>query len=379
MTAGGTDLLWLPHVHWGVFIATYLFLGGVSGGACLTSTWASFMRSHMDDDSTVGRLLLSRTDSPAHRFACNETARWGALLAVGAIAIGGTALLSHLGAPLRALSFPVLFSNFGSWLVIGTWFIVLFAIFAALEAVWLLFGSRYAGQSGLSFFPRRILRVVDSLMPWAEDGGLLALLDSIADSTRPSARLRGVFRVLGSVFAVGVVVYTAMLLSDLASVPFWTRQYLPFVFLMSGVSTGISAALLGTVLSGGALTRTNHRFCLTDDVIIVVELFFIWGLLTLLAGSASPAAQSTYAALFGEYRLQFLVGVLVVGTSVPVALSLTITGLHQFTDLDESTIGRWVMTGGYATKYVLVLAGGFLLRWVVLFAAVKNPLAVPGL
>lgn len=379
MTAGGNELLWLPHVHWGMFIATYLFLGGVSGGAYLTSAWASLMKSQMNGDSPLGDILLSRTDSPEHRFACAETARWGAFTAVAAIAIGGGALLYHLGAPFRALTFPVLFSNFGSWLVIGTWFIVLFALFATFEAVWLLFGREKVGADGLSYFPRWILGGFDAVMPWETENGLLRRIDTVADFTRPTGKARGAIRTVGSIFAVGVVVYTAMLLSDLASVPFWTRQYLPFIFLMSGVSTGISAALLGTVLSGGALTRTNHRFCLTDDVIIIAELAFIAGLLTLLASSASPAAQATYAELFGEYRFQFLVGVLVVGTGFPVVLSLTITGLHQFTDFDESPLGRWLMTGGYATKYVLVLAGGYLLRWVVLFAAVKNPLVVPGL
>jgi len=378
MTAGGNELLWLPHVHWGVFIATYLFLGGVSGGAYLTSTWASLMKSQMDKESRLGTILLSRTDSPKHRFACAETARWGSLVSVLAIAVGGTALISHLGAPLRALTFPVLFSNFGSWLVVGTWFIVIFALLSTFEMFWLLFGTDRADADGLSYLPRRILGVLDRFMPWDADPGIRGRLDIVADTTRIEGRHRGAVRIVGSAFGVGVVVYTAMLLSDLASVPFWTRQWLPLVFLMSGVSTGISAALLGTVLSGGALTRTNHRFCLTDDVIIVAELAFIGGLLALLAGSASPAAQATYAQLFGTYELQFVGGVLVVGTGVPVLLSLTITGVHQFTDLDESPLGRWLMTGGYATKYLLVLAGGYILRWVVLYAAVKNPLVVPG-
>lgn len=377
MATGGNELLWLPHVHWGMFIATYLFLGGVSGGAYLTSAAASLLQRRRNGTSWLGRVLPSRADSPRHRFACAETARWGALISLAGIAIGGMALLYHLGAPLRALTFPILFSNVGSWLVVGTWLIVLFTLFSTFEMVWLLFGSEKDGAEGLSYFPRRIISSVDSVMPSENDNWLLHHIDVLADLTRPKGRGRGVARLVGSVVAVGVIVYTAMLLSDLASVPFWTRRYLPVIFLMSGVSTGISAALLGTILSGGALSRTNHRFCLTDDVIIVAELVSIAGLLTLLANSASPAAQATYAHLFGEYRLQFLVGVLLAGTGFPVVLSATITGLHRFTNLEESPAGRWLMTGGYATKYVLVLVGGYLLRWVVIYAAVKNPLVVP--
>ncbi|MEF8937221.1 MAG: hypothetical protein V5A32_04630 [Halovenus sp.] len=87
----------------------------MSGGSYLTSVASSV-------------LFRPRVEGPEEIFACEETSRWGAVIGVIAIAVGGVALLSHLGAPVRALTFPVLFSNFGSWLVIGTWFIVLFAL-----------------------------------------------------------------------------------------------------------------------------------------------------------------------------------------------------------------------------------------------------------
>ncbi|MEF8774338.1 MAG: NrfD/PsrC family molybdoenzyme membrane anchor subunit, partial [Halobacteriales archaeon] len=323
--------------------------------------------------------LIADTEDTEHRFSCAETARWGSVLSVLAIAVGGVALLSHLGAPLRALTFPVLFTNFGSWLVIGTWVIVLFTTVAALETLWLHFGRQAAADSGLSLFPRAILGRIDGAMPWSSDRGIVHLLDRLADLIRPPDRVHWGIRIVGGVLAVLLVVYTAMLLSAVVVVPFWTRTYLPVIFLLSGISTGISAALLGTVLSGGALTRTNHRFCLTDDVIIVVELAAIWGLLSYLSTTANVAGGATEAALFGAYWSEFVLGVLVLGTGLPVALSLTVTLVHQFTDFGETDLGERLLTGGYALKYALVLAGGFLLRYVVLLAAVKTPLAVPGL
>ncbi|AKH97192.1 NrfD/PsrC family molybdoenzyme membrane anchor subunit [Halanaeroarchaeum sulfurireducens] len=379
VTGGAAGWLWLDSPHWAEFIATYLFLGGVSGGAYLTSTWASLMKHLMDEQNWLSRVLLARSDDPEHRFSCSETARWGSLIAVLGIAVGGLALLSHLGAPIRALTFPVLFTNFGSWLVIGTWVIVLFSVWAVLETLWLHFGADLQGTSGLSLFPRKILSWIDGVMPWRTDRGITWLIDTIADATRPPSRLWGGLRIIGGVLSVTLVVYTAMLLSDVTVVQFWTRPYLPFIFLMSGVSTGISAALLGTVLSGGALTRTNHRFCLTDDAIIVVELVGIGLLLSFLSSSPNMGAQASLTALFDTYQLLFVGGVLAFGTIIPVILSLTITVLHEFTHFEENPMGARLLTGGYATKYVLVLIGGFLLRYVVLMAAVKSPLAVPGL
>ncbi len=374
---GGSEWLWLPHVHWAEFIALYLFLGGVSGGAYVTSSWASLMKSLMDTDSWLGKILLARTDDEEHRYACAETARWGSVLSVLAMAVGGVALLSHLGAPLRALTFPVLFSNYGSWLTIGTWVIVLFTTIAVLETLWLHFGSTVATESGLSLFPRKILGRIDSLLP--TERGFVWLLDTIADATRLPSRVHGALRVLGGGLALLLVVYTAMLLSDVSIVPLWERTYLPFIFLMSGVSTGISAALLGTVASGGALTRTNHRFCLTDDAIIIAELVAIGLLLSHLSNSSNVAADLTMSTLFGTYSLAFVGGVLILGTSLPVVISITVTLLHQFTEVGETLWGERLLTGGYALKYSLVLVGGFLLRYVVLVAAIKTPLAVPGL
>lgn len=374
---GGSEWLWLPHVHWAELIALYLFLGGVSGGAYLTSSWASLMKSLMDADSWLGKILLARTDDEEHRYACAETARWGSVLSVIAMAVGGIALLSHLGAPLRALTFPVLFSNYGSWLTIGTWVIVLFTTIAVLETLWLHFGSSVATESGLSLFPRAILGRIDNLLP--TEHGFVWLLDRFADATRLPRRAHGALRVVGGALSLLLIVYTAMLLSDVAVVPLWERTYLPLIFLMSGISTGISAALLGTVLSGGALTRTNHRFCLTDDAIIVVELIGIGLLLSFLANSSNAGAQVTEDALLGAYSLEFVGGVLILGTAFPVVLSITVTMLHQFTDFGETPLGARLLTGGYAAKYSFVLVGGFLLRYVVLLAAVKAPLAVPGL
>jgi protein NrfD len=294
-----------------------------------------------------------------------------------ALAVGGVALLSHLGAPFRALTFPVLFTNFGSWLVIGTWVIVLFAIVAALETLWLHFGEDKQSISGRSLFLRKIWAWFDKLLPTKR--GVLWLLDTIADKTRPPVWIHGTIRAAGLVLSMALIAYTAMLLSDVSVVALWDRTYLPVIFLLSGASTGISAALLGTVVSGGALTRTNHRFCLTDDVIIVVELVAIGLLLSFLANSPTVVAETTETALFGTYGFEFVGGVLILGTAFPVVLSLTVTLTHQFTEFGETAWGARLLTGGYALKYTLVLAGGFLLRYVVLLAAVKAPLPVPGL
>ena len=359
MVAAESGVLWVPRVHWGLFIATYLFLGGVSGGSYVTSVTA--------------QLLQGRTTDETETRSRGETARWGAILAIAAIAIGTGALLYHLGAPLRALTFAWNFSNYGSWLVIGTWLIVLFSVLATVDAIWLLFGSDKKGATGGSYVPRRVLG-------WLTVGGnpvLVRTLDCFADTTRPPERYHLLLRVFGALLGLGVIVYTSMLLSDLWTCPLWNRTYLPPLFLMSGVSTGLAATVaMPTIFDG--LTETVHQYSLADDALIVVELGILGSFYLVLQGSSNClASQASVEALNSVFSMPFWVGVVGLGLVSPLALSLLMTGTARVWSLDErSQTWHSIFRAGYVLKYGLVLVGGFFLRYVIIFAAVKLPLTV---
>ncbi|MEF8772538.1 NrfD/PsrC family molybdoenzyme membrane anchor subunit [Halodesulfurarchaeum sp.] len=359
MVAAESGVLWVPRVHWGLFIATYLFLGGVSGGSYVTSVTA--------------QLLQGRSNDETENRSRGETARWGAILAIAAIGIGTAALLYHLGAPLRALTFAWNFSNYGSWLVIGTWLIVLFSVLATVDAIWLLFGSDKKTATGGSYFPRRIFG-------WLTVRGnpiLLTGLDYFADTTRPPGRLHPAIRIIGAFLGIGVIIYTSMLLSDLWTCPLWNRTYLPPLFLMSGVSTGLAGTVaMPTIFDG--LTETVHQYSLADDALIVVELGILASFYTVLQGRADClASQATIESLNSVFSMPFWVGVVGLGLVTPLLLSLLLTGTARVWDLDErSQTWHSIFRAGYVVKYGLVLVGGFFLRYVIIFAAVKLPLTV---
>ncbi|MGM0372337.1 MAG: NrfD/PsrC family molybdoenzyme membrane anchor subunit [Halobacteriota archaeon] len=359
MVLAESGVIWVPRVHWGPFIATYLFLGGVSGGSYVTSV--------------IADLLQGRAANDAERTSRGETARWGAILAILSIAIGTAALLSHLGAPLRALTFAWNFTNYGSWLVIGTWLIVVYSMLATIDAVWVLFGGEKKGATGGSYFPRKILG-------WIRIGGepvILNVLDRFADITRPPGRLHPTLRVVGAFLGLGVIVYTSMLLSDLWTCPLWNRTYLPPLFLMSGVSTGLAATVaMPTIFDG--LTETVHQFSLADDVLIVVELGILLTFYNFLQGrTGCMASQATVESLNSVFSMPFWVGVVGLGLLTPLAMSLVMTGASALFDLDErSHTWHQIFRAGYVLKYSLVLVGGFFLRYVIIFAAVKLPLTV---
>ena len=139
----GHGLFWDPAVHWGFQIAVYLFLGGLAGGSYITGY--------------VADVLSTRTAIEEEYVARRETARWGMYVAVASIGVGGIALLTHLGVPLRALYFPLTFTNYGSWMVIGTWAIIIFTLWTFGQAFWYTFGGAIEGEAGTSLVFRHLL------------------------------------------------------------------------------------------------------------------------------------------------------------------------------------------------------------------------------
>ncbi|MBS3761228.1 MAG: polysulfide reductase NrfD, partial [Halodesulfurarchaeum sp.] len=89
------------------------------------------------------------------------------------------------------------------------------------------------------------------------------------------------------------------------------------------------------------------------------------------------ASQATIESLNSVFSMPFWVGVVGLGLVTPLVLSLLMTGTARVWDLDErSQTWHSIFRAGYVVKYGLVLVGGFFLRYVIIFAAVKLPLTV---
>ena len=348
-------MIWLLDQHWDWKIAVYLFFGGLAGGAYLTGV--------------VAELLGLRSEGPDRKTAMQRMGQWGMITAVAAIAVGGIILFTHLGAPLRALLFPVLFVNFGSWLVIGTWVIVLFAVVAAIQAFWLIWGPENAG--GFSSFPAKITA-------WIEDRSGVPLdtwVRKLASWTHPGTSIRLGVHALGSVLAVGLIVYTALLLSDVAwLVPVWDRSLLPFLFLASGLSIGLAATAGLTAFFEGLEGTSITGFSLLDDVVILGEIAVLALLVRSLTGG-DPAAIASYETITGEFALLFWGGIVVLGLVGPLVLSAAILLLEWRTDVHASDRLERIVRGVYTAKFGFVVLGGLFLRYLILFTAVKAPLA----
>ena len=175
--------------------------------------------------------------------------------------------------------------------------------------------------------------------------------------------------VVGMLLSLGVAGYTGMLLGDAhVAFPLWNPFVLPVLFVVSAASAGFAAV----VLAGHALHAPElddiaftQKTCL---VLPVVEAALIAVLLmTTLAttGAAAAAAKASVAALTsGAYAPAFWLGLVIIGLVVPFTLELRLRKNPE-------------LLGGNASVLAdcCVLVGGFMLRFLVIYAAVAVALA----
>jgi len=292
---------------WGWQIAWYLFLGGLGAGATLTS------------------LVASRAGS---RFDPIERA--GAILAGPAVAFGTALLVLDLGMgrrePWRLI---YLYSNWQSPMTWGTWILTLFIPIAVLHAL---------SITG-AFAPR-----------WER---------YVARVRRVCVRAHSALKVAAGVLALSTAIYTGVLLSVPPSFPLLSSWLLPVLFLVSALSTGLSAA----VVAGHIKARRQrieldlHPWSRIHIGLVVLELGVL--LAWLAVGSASPAGNTSVQMLVsGTLAPVFWVVVVMAGLVGPVLAFVVETA-------KRGQSPRLALAGEAG-----VLAGGLALRYLVLLAAV---------
>lgn len=300
---------------WGWEIPVYLFLGGLVAGIMILS----------------GARILAGRRGP-------DSWPWAPMLAVVLLSLGMGALfldLEHRWHVWRLyLTFqPTSPMSWGSW--------ILLLVYPALLGAALVHPpERVPFGSGLL---RRVraLRVPDRAVTGI---GLANLLGGIA---------------LG--------LYTGLLLGALGARPLWSSAALGPLFLLSGLSTAAALLhLLSMTRSGGYADlllagffrllgerRDDGAILRLDNAFLSLELATL--LLFLLGLATGPAVQreAVSSLLAGAWAPLFWCGVVFTGLVLPLALqALELTGRIAHT----------------AIPALLVLGGGFLLRWVLVFA-----------
>jgi formate-dependent nitrite reductase membrane component NrfD len=149
--------------------------------------------------------------------------------------------------------------------------------------------------------------------------------------------------ILGGLFLAG---YTGVLLS-VSNRPIWADStWIGLLFLLSGISTSVAALLLVARANRLVVASTEARLKRFDQIALILEL------IVLVVFVASLGAVAT--AFLNAYGVLLVLGVVVVGILMPLRMGLR---------------GSAAPRDAVVTSSILVLFGGFVLRFVVLFGS----------
>ncbi len=309
--------------RWGILIVLYLFLGGLSAGLFFVSGLATYLQS--DGKPAYPRL-----------------ARLGALLAPWPVSLGSALLVLDLGHWYRFYKLFVTF-EWHSPMSIGAWLLGGFTL-VTLAAFWAWLPDQTI-TGFIARLPRRLrfLRLVD----------------------RPNrALLRRPLAMLGFPLAVGVGIYTGVLLGAVQARPFWNTNLVAQMFLFSALSSGCALVILALSIGRTGLDDAEARLLLSLDIVLIsLELFIV--LPYIIHGELSTLAvqQALKLILGGPFTFAFWVLFLAIGLLLPLALELW---EMRPVLLDRGPLHAGRLLAGVSAA--LILFGGFVLRYVFVYA-----------
>jgi formate-dependent nitrite reductase membrane component NrfD len=308
-------------IEWGFLIVNYLFLGGLSAGLFFISALATF---------------LYRIDAPS---PYTRIARLGAILAPWPVMIGCGLLVFDLG---RWDRFYKLFFHLRvvSPMSIGTWLLFFFNVVALLNCyAWLTEEQRNA----------LFAKVPQSL-------AFLRRLNYDIDHWRRHLALAGL------PISAGVGIYTGVLLGAVQSRPFWNTNLVAQLFLFSALSTGCAALILGLAPREHSAQELKLLYGL-DICFMVLEFFIVLPYLIHGALSVQAVQESLKLILGGPFTVLFWVFFLGLGLITPLVVELSEL-VPVIVANREFHYHRPIAAG----TALLILAGGFLLRYIFVFA-----------
>ena len=318
---------------WGWEIPLYLFVGGIVAGMMILAG--------------IGMLKLARGEDTKQFFSLQTP-----LLAFMLLNLGMAALFLDLAHKLYvwAVYITVQPASPMSW---GSW--VLLIVYAVLLA-------------------SALMRLPES-WPWlaAKVPALRRASDYFVNSPPRLRALAWANIVLG----VAIGVYTGILLNTMVARPLWNTAVLPVLFLVSGMSAAAAAVhLAGAVFPGrpaphgmfggllAAMTqplgatrpekRTVDSLIRADVVLLALELLLIGVLLIGLVSSSLSHLEAAGLLFSGGYAKVFWVVVVAIGIVVPIVLQMLELS-HRIPHTVVPAI--LVLIGGYALRWVLVNAG----------------------
>lgn len=320
----------IRHHYWEWPIATYLFLGGLGGGIFTLAA------------------ILDFFVFPAYFDIVGSVLAWPCFLGIVALGFGCFLLVFELGQPFVFLRVFLKSTSIICW---G----------ARILSVCLIFG--------LIWFV--------SYIPW----------DFLAPIAKFLVPFRGFCLALAGISGAGIMLYTGILLSSLKAHSFWATPALPVLFTISALSTACACITLSAgwwpvnqnfmnegivenLLNARNIAATEayvtfkatesivHLLHTVDIILVVCEIIVLLVLILSYLGAGNVTANAVAKKwVIGAWKWLFWLGMITCGLVVPLLF--------------------YVFAGGIVNEVIapaLVLCGGLILRFMVVYSDERAPL-----
>jgi len=289
---------------WGWEIATYLFLGGLAAGTlCVAS-------------------IINLTTKDKFKNTVSFSAWAGAVFLI----MGVFFLLLEVGVPFRAIILYQSFVNFESWMMVGAWLLVLGIVIYIVYA--------------------------------------LSCTDWVTNRLRFLSVWRTPLAVIAVMVSLGIAIYTGLLLSVLYAVPLWNTLFLPALFTVSALDTGVAFvsgyAMLRESKLENEIAGIKKSLELSTIVLVILEVIVLASYLGTISSLGGVATSSVEILTSGALSQLFWVILIGCGLAIPLIVSII---LLVRGDLASKT---WGILPSLASA--LCIAGGLTLRFLILFA-----------
>lgn len=249
---------------------------------------------------------------------------------------------------------------------------VIAPVVVAVGLVLLMVDAKAGFQNPLRFV--LLLTNLGSVMTWGvvflaafEVVAIVALVLDVLKRPVPMA-----LELAGAVLGVCVGAYTGCLLGVANTFPLWNNALLPVLFLVSATSTGMASVLLVSVFRNpeefnqvGVLKK--FHYCLP-----IIEFCMLASLMFITHSVSDAGAASVDSLISGRFAPLFWLCLVLLGLVVATVLE---TWLLFFTSKEFEESKRAHMISAFSDAGVLI--GGYVLRFLVIAAALPVTLVVP--
>ncbi len=302
-----------PQKEWKEIIAIYLYLAGMGAGSFVIGILIHWLNVKLNPpfipSVNLFGYMADLTKVPL---------LWGPVM----VALGAPFLILDLGIRWRFMY--ACFNPRTSWVARG--FLIL--------SIFIIFGLILLAKSALPF-------------EWLHrESNLWVILEIVTFA-----------------LAFATALYTGILLKATKSIPLWNTYLLPLLFLVSALSTGSMAIILSTLGTGlfSYSSRALKILIHSEQILVVIEGIVLFLFLSQRYRAAQQGKDSVRLLLFGEMKMIFWGGIVLLGFLFPIILENIASFFH-------GNVGLIFIAG------ILLLCGGFFLRLGVLHAGIKDQL-----